>query len=159
MSTSERGRRRVAFAAAYLGVQAGLVATAGRRPDASFGFRMFSESSTIEVSLTREIDAPSGHGTVAVPAPDGVWAARDKEGQLRKVRWSDRVKEAALATFDVPMHASYSADAQLARWHAALDYVAAHTPEDAETRALALDISVRRNGRDPVHVRFVSARP
>jgi hypothetical protein len=156
--SSERRRRRAAFAAAYVGVQVGLIATAGHRADAAFGFRMFSESSTIKVSLSREIDAPSGHGTVAVPVVDGAWAAHDKDGQLRRVRWSDRVKESALATFDVPMHASYSADAQVARWHAALDYVASHTPEDAESRALSLDISVRRNGRDPQQLHFVSVR-
>jgi hypothetical protein len=55
------------------------------------------------------------------------------------------------------MHASYSAAAQVERWHAALDDVAAHLlPEDAETRGLVLVLEVRRNGRDPVSYRFTS---
>ena len=66
----KRGRRvlevgpkaRVIFAAIWIAGQSALILTAGRRSEAAFGFRMFSESSTLSFSLTREIDAPSGHG-------------------------------------------------------------------------------------------------
>ena len=142
-------RSRVAFAAIWVAGQAALVTTAGRRADASFGFRMFPESSTIEVSLSRVVEAPSGHGTVSAPVVDGAWSARDRDGTLRPVRWRDRVLQPELGTFDVTMHASYGAAAQLERLRAALDDVATHTPEDAETRALVLDVTVRRNGGEP----------
>ena len=39
---------------------------------------------------------------------------------------------------------------------AALDDVASHTPEDAETRRLLLDVVVRRNGREPRTVHLAS---
>src|SRR6202042_2647064 len=68
---------RVAFACAWIGTQAALVLTAGSRPDAVFGFLMFSESSTIAAHLTREVEAPSGHGTVPVAVKNGQWTARD----------------------------------------------------------------------------------
>jgi hypothetical protein len=150
---------RVGFAMAYVAAQIALVLTAARRPDAAFGFRMFHESSTIDVHLSRAIDAPSGHGTVNVPVEDGHWAARDREGKTHHLRWQTRVVEPELAIFDAVIHASYGADAQLARWHAALDDVARHFPEDAETRAFVLDVIVRKNGRDPVTVHFESPRP
>jgi hypothetical protein len=148
---------RVAFAAAYFGAQALLVATAGRRADRAFGFQMFSESSTISVHLMRRVDAMSGHDTVLVDAGAGEWSARDAYGKLHHFSWRDRVKEPALAAFDVTLHASYGADAQLARWQAALDDVAAHIPEDAETYALVAEITVRKNGREPHVVELSSA--
>jgi hypothetical protein len=147
-------RSRVAFAALWLAGQAALVITAGRRADASFGFRMFSESSTIAVALSRVVEAPSGHGTVSAKVADGAWSARDRDGTLHRIRWRDRVLEPELGTFDVTMHASYGEAAQLERLRAALDDVATHTPEDAETRALVLDVTVRKNGGEPrvIHV-------
>ena len=42
---------RVVFALAFVGAQIALVATADRRPEGAFGFRMFSESSELEVHL------------------------------------------------------------------------------------------------------------
>ena len=55
---------RLVFCVAWITAQAVLILTAPRRADAAFGFRMFAESSTITVRLEREIEAPSGHGTV-----------------------------------------------------------------------------------------------
>jgi len=66
-------------------------------------------------------------------------------------------REPALATFDATMHASYGAAAQLERWRAALEDVAKHTPEDAETKRLRLEITVRKNGREAQVVRYASA--
>ena len=148
---------RVIFAALYLSGQAALIATAGRRPDAAFGFRMFSESSTLKASLSRAVEAPSGHGTVVVPVSDGAWNARDREGAPRRIRWRDRVHAPELAVFDQTIHASYGADAQTARWQAALDDVASHTPDDAETRQLFVDLTIRKNGREPVTLHLASA--
>ncbi len=151
-------RSRVAFAALWLGGQGALVATAGRRPDAAFGFRMFNESSTLSVALSRVVEAPSGHGTVAVPVEGGAWTARDAAGVPHRFRWHDRVLLPELATFDATMHASYGEAAQVERWRAALADVAAHVPEDAETRELVLDITVRKNGREPHVVHLVRGR-
>jgi hypothetical protein len=44
------------------------------------------------------------------------------------------------------------------RLQAALDDVASHTPDDAETRELVLDVEVRKNGREPYVARLTSAR-
>jgi hypothetical protein len=143
---------RTLFAAAWILGQLALVVTADARPDHAFGFRMFQESSTIHVHLAREVDAPSGHGTITAPVEGGTWVARDREGTPHRFAWKDRVHEPALAVFDRTFHASYGADAQVARLQAALDDVAANclsSRNDAETRGLVLEVTVRKNGRDP----------
>lgn len=150
-------RTRVAFAATYLSVQAILIATAAHRPDRAFGFQMFSESSTVRFALLREVDAPSGHGALVLHAGDGEWTARGLEGTLRHFSWRDRVKAPELAVFGVTRDAGYGAAAQLARMQAALDDVAEHIPNDAETRRLLADVTVKRNGREPSVVRLASA--
>ncbi len=166
----------VAFAVTWVAVQAVLVLTASRRADAAFGFQMFAESSTLTAQLWRDVDAPSGHGTTRVPVREGEWVARGADGRPHAIRWRDRVIEPNLATFGVTMHASYSAAAQVERWHAALDDVAAHLAsspslgplapstsshlaaasfaDDVETRGLHLELVVRRNGREPVTYEF-----
>jgi hypothetical protein len=151
------GSPRLAFAALWVAGQAALVLTASGRPDAIFGFRMFAESSTIRAHLTREVEAPSGHGTVDVEVARGEWTAKDASGTRHAFRWHDRVLESGLSVFDRTFQASYSAAAQVARWHGALDDVAAHLDGDAETRRLRLDLVVQRNGREPVTYHFASA--
>jgi hypothetical protein len=149
---------RLALCVGWIAVQAALVLTASERADAAFGFRMFAESSTLTASLSREVEAPSGHGTVTVPVKDGAWVARGPDGRPHDVRWHDRVVQSNLARFDVRMQAGYSAAAQVERWHAALDDVAAHLADDAETLALHLDLTVSRNGREPAVFHFSAAR-
>jgi hypothetical protein len=146
----------VVFAIAWIGVQGSLILTAGRRPDGAFGFRMFQESSTLKVSLYREIAGEEGRRT-RVQVVDGTWTARDAGGMQRRFAWTDRIRRRDLAIFDAEISAGYGAAAQVARWQAALDDVATHTPDDAETRRLLLDITVRRNGREPYVVRLASA--
>lgn len=149
-------RSRVLFAAAWLVVQGALVATAGGRSDNAFGFRMFNESSTLNVHLSRRVDSMAGHGTVLVSVVDGEWVARDRDGRPHRIKWRDRVHEGGLSAFDRTIHASYGSAAQLARLQLALDDVAAHLQEDVETRALVLEIDVRKNGREPYVVRMES---
>ncbi len=139
---------RVAFALAWFGVQAALISTAGDRPDAAFGFRMFSESSTIEAHLTRTV-VHAGR-TVELPVEDGTWTTREPTGRGHNCSWHDRVKERILATFDRTIPASYSAAAQVTRWQAALADVALHLEPDGETRALNLTLTVHRNGHEAV---------
>jgi hypothetical protein len=151
-----RGIGRVFFAIAWLGVQVALVLTADRRIDAAFGFRMFVESSTVRVSLYREILAPDGQRT-RVHVDDGVWGANDAGGLKRRFAWTDRVRRPELGIFDSETSAKYGAAATLARLQAALDDVATHTPDDADTRRFLLDVTVRRNGREPYVVHLTSA--
>jgi hypothetical protein len=151
-------KAKAALAGAWIVGQAILIGTAGQRPDAAFGFRMFSESSTIAVRLFRQVDSPSGHGTMPVEVPDGEWTARDASGAPHRVSWRARVKEPALSTFGQTFAASYGAAAQLQRWGAALHDVAQHIPEDTETRALELEITVRKNGRPPTVTHLVAER-
>ena len=145
-------RPRTAFAALYLLGQVTLIVTAGRRPDNAFGFRMFNESSTLSAHLVREVESPSGHGNTTLDVHGTSWTARDGAGVLHRFDWRDRVREPALSYFEGTIHASYGADAQLARLQAALDDVASHIPQDAETRRLGVEVDVRKNGREPVHV-------
>ena len=146
---------RVAFAAVWIGVQATLISTAGERPDAAFGFRMFAESSTIEAQLTRT--AVRRGRTVELPVEDGTWTTRDDTGRVRTQSWHDRVKDPALASFDRTFAASYSAAAQVSRWQAALADVALHLEPDGETRALNLKLTVHRNGHEAVVTRATAA--
>lgn len=134
---------RLVFAFVWIAVQVGMVATAGRRPDGAFGFRMFSESSTIKLTLYREVDG-TGQRVEA-----GRWSARAADGNVHRVTWYDRVPS-PYWPFEQEVHASYGAAAQLSRLQLALDDVAAHIPHDDETRRLILEVSVRRNGREPV---------
>lgn len=150
---------RTSFAVVFVLVQVLLIVTAELRPDRAFGFRMFQESSTLHVELVRDVEAPSGHGTVRVPVRDGAWSARGPDGEQRRHDWRARVREPGLSTFGVWLHASYGADAQLARLRAALDDVATHVAEDTETRRLGLEIRVRRNGGPEETIFMVRALP
>jgi hypothetical protein len=141
---------RVVFAVTWIGLQAGLILTARSRPDGAFGFRMFSESTTIKVSLYREVAGKRVH------VEDGRWSARDVSGQLKRFSWHDRVMP-NVAIFDVEWAAAYGEAAQLVRWQGALDDVFAHTSEDTETQRLVLDIVVKKNGREPHAVTLTSA--
>lgn len=136
-------RARVAFAAVWLASQAALVVTASRRPDRIFGFRMFPEASTLQVRLARVT------ATGEVAAPGGEWSAHDASGQLRHFSWHDRVRDPVLSSLDARVFASYGAETQLARLGRALDDVADHIPEDAETLRLVAHVTIWRNGRDP----------
>lgn len=136
-------RARVAFAAAWIAGQVALVATAGMRPDAIFGFHMFPEATTMQVRLGRITKAGEQ------PAPGGEWSAQDATGQLRHFSWRDRVRDPVLSSLDARVFAGYGASTQLARLQRALDDVADHTPQDAETLRLVAHVTIWRNGRDP----------
>ncbi|MDP9149892.1 MAG: hypothetical protein M3O36_08150 [Myxococcota bacterium] len=141
---------RVAFAALWIAGQAGLILSAARQPDHIFGFRMFPEASTLEIRLAREVAG------LVVPAPRGEWKATDSAGAAHAFTWCDRVRDSVLATLDARVFASYGVDAQLARLQRALDDVADHVPDDAETTRLRAEVIVRKNGGDPVTVTLVS---
>ena len=138
-------RAKLAFAVLWFGVQAVLVLSGARRPDGVFAFRMFPESSTIAISLSREL-----RDGRTLEVHDGRWIARGRDGAPHDVAWGARVKDPVLSNLDVTVHAAYGADAQLTRLQAALDDVLAHSADDdGETRALVASVVVRRNGREP----------
>jgi hypothetical protein len=117
---------------------------------------MFTDSSTVTVALYREVEGAGGQRT-RIKVEDGVWSAGDSGGLRRRFAWSDRIRRRELAIFDTETSAKYGAAAHLARLQAALDDVASHTPDDAETRRLLLDVTLRQNGREPVVHHLVSA--
>ncbi len=181
-----KGAWRVLFAFVWVTTQITLVITADRRPDAAFGFRMFSESSTLKIALYREVTGREVTGrevtgrevtgrevtgrevtgrevtgredgqVTRVHVDDGVWSARTASGGSRNYAWRERVRRQELATFDTEINAKYAVDAQLARLQAALDDLAAHVPDDVETRRFLLDVTVRKNGREPYVVHLAS---
>jgi hypothetical protein len=151
-----RGWWRILFGFVWVSAQVALVITADRRPDGAFGFRMFSESSTIKIVLYREVAAEDGQRR-RIHVEDGVWSAHDAGGLKRRFAWTDRVRRRELALFDTEMSTKYGTNAQLARLQAALDDVATHTPDDAETRRFLLDVTVRKNGGEPYVVHLASA--
>ncbi len=147
-----RPRARIAFAVLWIAGQGALVLTASRRDDQCFGFRMFPEASRIEVHLVRDV------GGRSVPTAAGEWSATDASGQLRHFSWRDRVRDPELRALDQRIFASYGAETQLARLQRALDDVAAHIPEDGETKRLRAEVTVWKNGHDPV-TRTLESRP
>ncbi len=110
---------------------------------------MFSESATISLALYREVATNDAHGSSRVHVDGGVWSARGSDGTIRRFSWYDRVPM-PYWLFDREAAASYGAKTQLGRLQGALDDVASHIPDDAETKRLLLDVTVRRNGREPV---------
>lgn len=147
-------RARFLVCAVWIGGQAALILTGSRRADGAFAFRMFPESSTIDVTLYRDVVAQSGHGTEEVIAENGTWLARDSKGVLHRFRWDDRVKDGNLFPHQRPVHASYGARAQLERLALALDDVSAHIEQDDDTARLVAVVVVRRVGGAPERVRI-----
>ena len=148
--TGPRTNYRILVALVWVVVQATLVLTADRRVDAAFGFRMFSESASLKLTLFREVDGPDGK-RVRVHVDSGMWTAHASDGAIHRLSWYDRVP-LPYWIFDQEMHASYGAGTQLSRLTGALDDLATHIPatDDLDTRRFILDVAVRRNGREPV---------
>jgi len=148
----QKGALRLLFTALWLALQFTLVLTADRRPDGAFGFRMFSESSTLRLVLYREVASGA-----LVRVDDGTWLANDGAGVAHRFSWYDRVKRPEMGVFNREISASYGAEAQVERLRAALVDLASHVPDDAETRRFLLEATIRRNGREPYVVRLWSA--
>lgn len=144
------------FALLWVGAQLTLILTADRSADGAFGFRMLTESSTVRVALYREVMDEAGRRTRA-HVEDGVWSANDAGGLRRRFAWTDRVRRHELAPLDKEVSADHGTRAQLAHLQAALDDLATHLPDDADTRRFLLDVTVRKNGREPYVVHLASA--
>jgi hypothetical protein len=148
-------RGRALFCVLFFGSEALLVATAGMRSDRSYGFRMFPESSTIAVHMSRRLD-----GGRLVPIEGGRWQAHDCAGGVHSFRWAEMVRVPAPSRLDAPVGAPYGVESEEHRTRDALAWVATHTPDDCETRTLVARIEPRKNGRalDPVEIEVAHGR-
>ncbi len=149
-------KSRLVVATFWLAGQAALILTGPMRADGAFAFRMFPESSTIDFQLVREVIAQSGHGTEEIVVDRGAWLAHDAKGVLHRFRWDDRVKDPNLFPYGQPVHAGYGAAAELQRLARALDDVATHIEGDDDTVRLVANVTVRKNGGPPEHIRIES---
>lgn len=135
-------RGRTIFCALFFGSEALLVATAGMRSDRSYGFRMFPEASAITVHLSRRMESGD-----LVPVQAARWQARDCSGAVHSFSWGKMVHYPAPWRFDAPVDAPYGVESEVHRTRDALAWVAAHTPEDCETRAFVAHVVPAKNGR------------
>jgi hypothetical protein len=152
---AHRRALRATFALSFLGLQLALVSTADLRADRIFGFRMFNESSSLSFELFRKVRR--GRGERLIPIRDGAWRARSTSGESHEFHWTDRVRYSALAEPSRLRHATYGLEAQLFRLQRALDDVATHTPDDAETIQFVAVADTLKNGRDAGRVRLSSS--
>ena len=115
-------------------VQLALVARGYWSAHKEFAFQMFPESSTWQAEIVR---VTSGGARVPVTRPwDGY-------------QWDELVAGRGLGRPEVRRHADAGLDNQLAFLDAALDYVAAHTPRDDETRYLEATVTTWHNTDRP----------
>ncbi len=115
---------------AVVGVQLFLVARGYWADHKEFAFQMFPESSTWRADVTR-VTADGRRVPVEVP-----WAG---------YRWDELVQDRGLRYPLARHHADAGLDNQLAFLGAALDWVAANTPRDAETRHLEARVTAWHN--------------
>lgn len=138
---------KISVLAGWVAIQAVLVLGAGARPEHAFGFRMFSESSTLEYRLEREVLENGVAQRLHCAA--GRWQTLRADGKPRFFDWHDWVKRPELGQFDRQLFASYGLAAQRSRLHAALDYVSGHVADDEQTLRFVLVLTTRHNGGPP----------
>lgn len=106
-------------------------------PHKFFAFQPFNESSTWQADIVRV----TWDGD-RIPVEQG-WSGYD---------WDTLVDMGALQHPDRLRHAYMGVGATLDFLHNALDWVAAHTPEDHETRYLEATVTYFENTRGPHHI-------
>jgi hypothetical protein len=134
------GRRVIVLAVVLL--QLGFIARGYWADHKEFAFQMFPESSTWQASLFR-VTADGER----VPI-DGPWFG---------YRWEDMVRDRGLSYPQYRHHADAGLDNQLAFLRASLDWVAANTPRDHETRYLEARVTAWHND-DPPKVEVFRSR-
>lgn len=140
--TPRRALRRAALGIA-VGLQLFMVVRAYGADHAVFGFQMFPESSTWQAEIVR-VTIDGRIVDVRDPWPGGY-------------RWSDLVAGRGLGRPFEVHHADAGIRPTLGFLDAALDWVAAHTPGDPETRYLEARVTYWENGRGPRSVVLTSA--
>jgi hypothetical protein len=106
-----------------------------------FAFQMFPESSTWRAEVVR-VTADGRRVTIEQP-----WAG---------YRWAELVPNVGLRYPSIRHHAIAGLDNQLAFLDSALDWVAANTPRDDETRYLEARVTAWHNDDPPVEKVFRS---
>jgi hypothetical protein len=135
------GRRAVV--ALVVVVQVFLVARGYWSDHREFAFQMFPESSTWRADVVR---VTSDGQRIPIERP---WSG---------YRWDELVTSRGLSHPSVRRHADAGLDNQLAFLDAALDWVAAHTPQDHETRYLEARVTAWHND-DPARVLVLRSDP
>jgi hypothetical protein len=133
---------RVVLFATVVVVQLAFIVAGYSNDHKTFAFQMFPEASTWQADVVR---VTRDGRRVPVSEP---WAG---------YRWESLVPDSALTYPDVRHHADAGLDNQLAFLRAALDYVAAHTPRDGETRYLEARVTSWHND-DPPRVQVFRSR-
>jgi hypothetical protein len=141
-------RGRTVACAVFFGGEAVLIATAGMRTDRSYGFRMFPESSSIVVHLSRRL----GDGRLVSVDKTGRWETHDCAGARTVVQWNKVVRFPAPASLETTVGAPYGVENEVQRTTDAMRWVLDHAPEDCETRALVAIVDARKNGRAPYSI-------
>ena len=121
--------------AVVVALQLALVVRAYGAPHREFGFQMFPEASTWQAEVVRV----TGDGR-RVPVTADAWFG---------YRWNDLAGVRGLADPWRRHHADAGVDSQVAFLDAALDWVAANTPRDTETRYLEATVTYWRNDEPP----------
>jgi hypothetical protein len=134
------GRRVIVLAVVLL--QLGFIARGYWADHKEFAFQMFPESSTWRASLFR---VTADGERVPIDRP---WFG---------YRWEDMVRDRGLSYPTDRHHADAGLDNQLAFLRAALDWVAANTPRDHETRYLEARVTSWHND-DPPRVEWFRSR-
>ena len=134
------GRRVIVLAVVLL--QLGFIARGYWSDHKEFAFQMFPESSTWRASLFR---VTADGERVPIDRP---WFG---------YRWEDMVRDRGLSYPTYRHHADAGLDNQLAFLRAALDWVAANTPRDHETRYLEARVTSWYND-DPPRVEWFRSR-
>ena len=123
-------------------LQLGFIARGYWADHKEFAFQMFPESSTWRASLFR---VTADGEQVPIDRP---WFG---------YRWEDMVRDRGLSYPTYRHHADAGLDNQLAFLRAALDWVAANTPRDHETRYLEARVTSWHND-DPPRVEWFRSR-
>ena len=134
------GRRVIVVAVVLL--QLGFIARGYWADHKEFAFQMFPESSTWRASLFR-VTADGERLPIDRP-----WFG---------YRWEDMVRDRGLSYPQYRHHADAGLDNQLAFLRSALDWVAANTPRDHETRYLEATVTAWHND-DPPRVEVFRSR-
>jgi len=134
------GRRVIVLAVVLL--QLGFIARGYWADHKEFAFQMFPESSTWRATLFR---VTADGERVPIDRP---WFG---------YRWEDMVRDRGLSYPQYRHHADAGLDNQLAFLRAALNWVAANTPRDDETRYLEARVTAWHND-DPPRVEVFRSR-
>lgn len=130
-----RPRTRRIAAITIVMLQLALIVRAYSAPIDTFGFQMFPESSQWQADVYRVL-VDGTRVDVRDPWPGGY-------------RWEELVTARGLGVVSVLHHADAGLEATVWLFDAALDWVAANTPEDRETVQLVAELTLIHNGREP----------